>query len=373
MQQTRRLKTVLIVVPVLALIGLVVAALINSSRTSTLRSPLSDAVEAGESAVTSIDRGHESYTNFAGDEESVARDLLKAAQTSQEAGNGRLAAARHSGDDYVLAMTDNYGLLLNSSYVITLGMDKLLSVSNDLHAALDCYGEGKYEEAARKAAACLDTLGPLVDDFRFSNESLNLLNYRYVASGQRDKVKYAVVEYREAMGIYLQYFSLLDSMKTSADYLKKMGEVGDLFGELQHAIASKDYQKAQQLLDEMSSQLEQLKGQDFQNQAAKGSQLDPSQLSGSAASTAEDMKNQLKDTASLEAFENYLESLRKYTEASSYADQNDTQAAENAIQQGLSGLGSGQGLPSDLHRYYDALRGAFTSLLMLIRGQPDQG
>ncbi len=97
-------------------------------------------------------------------------------------------------------------------------------------------------------------------------------------------------------------------------------------------------------------------------------------LDGDAYSTAQDLKNQLRDLERVEGFEDYLESVGRYMEALSYFEEGDMEAAEEAILQGLLLLGEGESVADpEVQRFYAALRGAFNSLAMQISGQPDQG
>ncbi len=358
---------------VLALV--VTAVFLNIIHISGESNPLTEAIEGGESTLTAIGRSHESLTNFVKDEEELAEELLKAAETSQEYAKARLTSARHTDDDFVLNMAENYGILLDSSHVMTQGVDNLLAISDELEQTLNYYRQGAYEEAAEEASVCLQTLTPLVDQFELWNQSLDGVHYQYIASGHRDRVKHAFVEYRDEMNIYLEYILLLESITEGVDHLKEMDSINELFDQLQHALANEDYENAQSILDKISEQLQQLlKDPQYQDAASTASELDPSLLDGDAFNTAQDVKNQLKDSEGIQAFENYLESLREYMEALSSLEQGDTEAAEEAIAQGLSLLGEGENLAdAQVQRFYTALRGAFNSLRMRIKGQLPPG
>ena len=342
---------------------------------------LTEAIEGGESTLTAIGRSHESLTNFMQDKEGLAGELLKAAHASQDNAKARLASAGLTEDNFVLNMVENYGILFDSSQVMTQGVDNLLAISDDLEKTLNHYRQGEYEEAAEEASVCLQNLTPLVDHFGTRNQSLENLNYRYIASGHRNRVKQAIAQYRDEMRIYNEYILLLESILGGDDYLKAMDAINELFDQLQHALAEKDYENAQRLLEEISEQLQLLKDQQYQNAASTASEIDPSLLDGDAFNTAQDVKNQLKDLEGIQGFENYLEGVRGYMEALSSFEQGDLEAAGNAIDQGLSLLGQGEsGLggnlgDADIQRFYTGLRGAFDSLRsqMQIRGQPDQG
>ena len=371
------MKTGLKFASIISVLALVIAAVfLNSLRISGGGIGLTEAIEGGESTLTAIGRSHESLTNFMKDREQLAEELLKAARTSQENAKARLTSASHADDDFVVNMAENYGILLDSSQVMAQGVDNLLTISDDLQKTLDYYRQGAYEEAAENASVCLQTLTPLVDEFELLNQSLDGVNYHYVASGHRNRAKQAIAQYRDEMRTYIEYILLLESIIKGVDYLKAMDSVNELFDQLQHALASKDYENAQRLREEISEQLQRLKDPQYQDAASTASELDPSLLDGNAFNTAQDVKNQLKDLEGIEGFENYLESVSRYMEALSYFEQGDLEAAEEAIGQGLSSLGQGEGLSdADVQRFYTALRDAFSSLSarMQIRGQPDPG
>ena len=357
---------------VLALV--IVAVFLNNVLITGGGNALTEAIEGGESTLTAIGRSHESLTNLVNDEEELAEELLKTAQESQEYAKVKLTSARRVDDDFVLNMAENYGVLLNSSHVMTQGVDNLLAVSDNLEKTFNYYRRRAYEQAAEEASVCLQTLTPLVDQFELRNQSLDSLNYRYVASGHRDRVSHAQVQYRDEMRIYLEYIRLLESIIDGVEYLNAMDTLNELFDKLQHALANEDYENAQELLEEISEQLQQLKDSQYQDAASTASELEPSLLEGDAFNTAQDLRSQLRDIEGIQGFENYLESLREYMEALSAFEQGDTEAAEEAIDQGLQLLGQGENLAdAQLQRFYTALRGAFGSLGMRIRGQPDQG
>ena len=369
------LKTGLKFALFIGVLVLVIAAVLLSNISITGGgNSLNEAIEGGESTLTAIGRSHESLTNFVRDEEELAGELLKAAQASQDYAKTKLTSARHTGDDFVINMAENYGILLNSSHVMTQGVDNLLAISDDLEKTLNYYKQGEYEKAAENASVCLQTLTPLVNRFEQRNQSLDGLNYHYLASGHRDRVKHALVQYREEMRIYLAYIFLLESIIEGVDYLETMGNINELFDQLQHALAKEDYEEAQRLLEEISELLQPLKDPQYQNAASTASELDPSLLDGDAFNIAQDVRSQLRDLEGIQGFENYLESLRRYMEALSSLEQGELEAAEEALDQGLSLLGQGENLAdADVQRFYTALRGAFNSLRMRIRGQPDQG
>jgi hypothetical protein len=335
---------------------------------------LTEAIEGGESVLTAIGRSHESLTNFVKDEEEMAADLLTHAKASQEYAEVRLTSSKNSKDTFLLNMIENYLMLLNSSHVMTQGVDNLLTVSDDAKETLNYYREGAYEEAAEKASVCLQTLTPLVEQFEPWNHTLDGVDYSYLISGQKDRVKNAIGQYKDEMRVYLAYINLLESIEKGVDYLNVMDNVNNLFGQLQHAIANQDYASVPELLQQISNQLQLLKGSNYQNAASAASKIDPSLLDGSAFNNAQDLKNLLKDLEGIQEFENYLESVAKYAEALNYVDQGDFEAAEEAIEQGTSLLGQGQKL-SDLYvqKYYTALENAFNTLKMRIRGPQPEG
>jgi hypothetical protein len=308
------------------------------------------------------------------DKEEMAADLLTHAKASQEYAEVRLTSSKNSKDTFLLNMIENYWMLLNSSHVMTQGVDNLLTISDDSKETLNYYREGAYEEAAEKASVCLQTLTPLVEQFEPWNHTLDGVDYSYLVSGQKDRVKNAIGQYKDEMRIYLAYISLLESIEKGVDYLNVMDNVNNLFDQLQHAIANQDYASVPELLQQISNQLQLLKGPNHQNAASIASKIDPSLLDGSAFNTAQDLKNLLKDLEGIQGFENYLESVAKYAEALNYVDQGDLQAAEEAIEQGTSLLGQGQTL-SDLYvqKYYTALENAFNTLKMRIRGPQPEG
>jgi len=286
-----------------------------------------------------------------------------------------LTYARHTDDEFVLNMAQNYGFLLESSYVMNQGVEHLLAVDNDLQKALSYYWQKSYSSAANTASVCLQKLEPLIGDFNTCNQTLENINYRYLASGHKDQVKYAVIEYKDAMAIYLQYVQLLKSLKEGAAYKQKTDEIENQFDQIQNDLANNAYENAKQQLDELSKQLESLRDQQFQNAASLASQLDPSLFGGLAQNTAQDLKNQLRDLAAIDGFQDYLKTVEKYAQAKMYFANGQLQEAEDAANQAIQMLNqssgeSGQG--GDASRYSEALEFALNSLKMQIKGQPDQ-
>jgi len=345
--------------------------------------PLEEAIAGGEYTITSIGRNHESLTNFVQADEEQAETLLDAAKVSLENARIKLASAGYTEDPYVLQMVKNYQTLAQASDVMAHGVENLLAISDNLKSALDYYAHGEYANASQEASYCLQILTPLVSDFETCNESLASLNYPYIASAHRNRANQATNQYRNEAEIYMQYILLLRSLLEGADYLETRELIEEYLRQLQSAIANEDYSTAQNLLDQISSLLESLRtsllsSSEYQNAAEAASELDPNSLSGEASKTAESLKTRLKNLEGIEGLENYLESLMKYLEASDNFAQGEMEKAEQAAIDGLQGLGEGPGLGQgqgdpELERLYAGLREAFSSLLMQIRGQPDQG
>lgn len=384
-----------ILVPILIAAMLIAAVLLNTPMGST-PNPLSLAIEGGQYTLTSIDRNDESMTYFVQEMTEEAQEVRKAAASALENGQGSLAAARDTDDEYTLRLVENYEILAQASGVMGQGVDNLLLISDDLQSALDYYAHGQYREASEKAAACLETLTPLVSDLEEWNQTLNDLDPLYIASGHRERTELAVEKYREAMETYMQYIQLLRSLLEGADYLRMSQMLDEYLRQLQSATARGDYSAAQSLLQQIFGILQSLRGQNYQNAAATASQLDPNALNGQAAQIAQDLRNRLMSPQAIEDFEAYLDSLQNYLEASDYlqqaqqaADQGQSDLAqgyldmaEQAVNEGLARLsqGSGQGTGtgpgqgnSQIQDLYAGLTEAFNSLLMRIRGQPDQG
>lgn len=360
---------------VLAASVVIVAVLMFSAfNVDTTRNPLTDAIESGEATFRAIDRNHESMVNFAKEHLAEAEDLLKTAQISQEQARMSLTYARHTDDEFVLNMAQNYGFLLESSYVMNQGVDNLLEIGDDLERALDYYSNRSYSSAADVASVCLQTLEPLVGNFDAKNQSLENINYRYLASGQKDQVKFATIEYEDSMAIYLEYVQLLKSLKEGAAYKQKTDDINSRFSQIQTDLANGAYDDGEQRLDELLKQLEALRDSEFQKAANLASQLNPSLFSGMAHSTAQDLKNQLKDLAGIESFQNYLKAVEQYSKASTYLANGELTEAEEAANQAIrmlaqSAVSSGQG--SDVNKYSQALEFALNSLKMQIKGEPD--
>ncbi len=370
--RSRKAKLTLVLIISFVLIGVLFFSL---SVINSVRNPLTEAIESGEATVKAVDINHESIANFAEGLTAQADDLLKTAQISQEQAEVSLVYARHTDDEFVLNMAQNYGLLLESSNVMSQSVENLLAVNGDLQKTLNYYGQESYSLSANSSAICLQTLEPLLANFSASNQTLENINYRYLASGQRDQVKYAVTEYRDAMAIYLQYVQLLKTLKEGTAYEQKAKEINDQFNQIQNDIANSTYEDAKQRLNDLSKQLDSLRTQQFQNAASLASQLEPSMFSGLAQRTAQDLKNQLRDSTGLDRFQNYLAAVGKYTDASTYLAEGNLKDAEDSANQALQMLAQSQGQSgqgSDISRYSEALEYALNSLEMQIKGQPDQ-
>jgi len=372
MLKGRKAKTILVLATSVATVAVLLFSMFTIN---TERTPLTDAIESGESTLRAVDRSHESMVRFAKELIEEAKELLKTAQISQEQARVSLTNAKHTDDEFVLNMAQNYEFLLESSQTMDQGVERLLAINEELQKALNYYQQRSYVSAADSASICLQSLEPLINNFAVRNRTLENINYLYLASGHRDQVKYAVIEYEDAMAIYLQYVQLLKSLKEGAAYMQKTDEINNLFNQMQNDMANSAYQNAKQQLDELSRELEDLKNPQFQSAASLASQLDPSLLNGLAHNTAEDLKNQLKDLTGLDKFENYLKSVEKYRQASVYLANGQMKEAGEATDQALALLAQSEGQSgggSDVDRYSEALEFALNSLKMQIKGQPDQ-
>ncbi len=378
MSKIRGLRANLKLLIPLTIASLLIIAIFLSNPMSSSPDPLSLGVEGGQYTLTSIGRNNESMTHFVEDREQETRDVLKAALVSLESGRTKLTAAGNTDDEYVLRMVESYQILVQASEVMAKGVENLLSISDDLESAFNHYWRKEYEKASQKASVCLQTLTSLMSDFEKWNQTLDDLNYQYIASGHREQTEQAVKQYRSAIETYLQYILLLRSLLEGVDYLEMRWLIDEYLKQLQSAIARGDHEAAQELLEEISKILQSLKDQNYQNATATASQLDPNALNGEASERAQDLKTRLKSKEGIDDFERYLESLDKYLEALGYLEQGNLQSAEQAVSEGLSILGQGPGIglgqgDSELQNLYQGLAEAFNSLLMRIKGQPDQG
>ncbi len=381
MHKVARANLKLLVLLIAAALIIAATLLVIIPRSSG-ENPLTDALEGGDSALTAIGRSYESLTHFTEDDEEQAVDLLNAARASLENSRAKLTSAGRTEDEYVLNMVENYQILAEASEVMAEGVENLLAVSDNMERALDQYGRGEYEEASEEASYCLGILTPLLDDFETWNDSLNGLSYRYIASGHRDQVGQATGQYRSEMEIYAQYVLLLRCLAEGAEFLEVRQQIEEYLRQLQSAIANGDYDTSHELLQEISNLLQSLKDPKYQNATTSASQLDPSLLSGEASKAAQELKMRLKTPEGIEELENFFESLKKYLEALELLKRGDLPKAEQAAEEGLEGLGEGSGEGQggepgtgdlELERLFAGLREAFNSLLMRIRGQPEQG
>jgi len=375
MQKIRGWKTVPKLLVVVSIAALVIAVIVLNIRMGGgEHNALDEAVEGGEYALSAVGRSHESLMYFVQENQSQAQELLKAARTSIDNAKAELTSAGRTQDEYVLNMVENYKIISNASEVMAQGVHNLLAISDSLQNALNYYDQGEYEKAAEQASQGLGVLTPLLSELNKWNSSLNVLNYNSIASGHRDSVKHAVSQYRDEHEIYVQYTLLLKSLLEGKDYLEIREQIDEKLRQLQSAIANEDYKTAQRLLQEISELLKSLKDPKYKNATATASKLDPALLEGKAADASLDLKTRLKDMAGIQEFENYLKSLDKFVEASSYLSQGKLQAAEQAANEGLGMMEQGQA-PSDpeLQRLFTGLSGAFNSLLGQIRGQPPLG
>jgi hypothetical protein len=369
-------KTGLIIALLLGLLAIVLAGVMLNGMRSDNRNPLTDVLEAGDSAMAAVGRSYESLTSFVRADENLSRELLNLAHESQECADTKLTYVKRTApkSDPIITMAQNYGYLLNSSHIMTEGVDNLLTINDDLEETLYYYRQGAYENASEKASVCLQTLNPLVDQFKAYNQSIEGINYRFVASSHTSRMKQAVDEYRSATKIYLDYISLLKSIAEGADYLKAMGNLNDLFDQLQQALANNDYQAAQRIMDEISQQLQQLNNQSYQQAASTASEIDPKLFEGSVYNTALDVQNLLKDLKDIGELEKYLQSTGEYVKALEDLNQGNIEGAQEAIRKGLELLGPGQ-TSSDIYlqRLLAGLRNAYNTLDLRIRGWPDIG
>jgi hypothetical protein len=375
MQRIKGLKTA----PKLLIIFIIIALLIsvvflNIQKSGGGTNALNEAVEGGEYALTAVGRSYESFQYFAQLDQQQAEEVLKAARSAIDNAKVKLNSAMRTGDEFALRRVENYQKISGASEVMAQGVDNLLTVSDNVQSAIAYLSQGMLEEAGQQASQCLDFLTPLQNDFDYWNNSLNEVNYHYIASGHRDRVDYAIQQYRFEHQAYAEFILLLKTLLEGKEYLEKSDLIDEKLMQLQSAIANKDYQTAQNLIQEISDLLQELKDPRFQNAMASASQLNPNLLEGEAYDAANELKTKIKDAAGIEAYENYLKSLQKFIEASDYLEQENLDAAQQAANEGAGILGQGQALTNpELQRLYTGLSEAFNSLNMRIRGQPDQG
>lgn len=358
--------------PVIMIIFILVAIFL-STHVGGGENALSEAIEGGELILTSISRNNQSITHFVENDKEQARQLLEAARASLDNAKAKLSAAKRTTDPYVRTMLANYQTLSEASDIMAQGVDNLLAISDNLENAINHYVQGAYENASAEASYSLQILTPLLSDFEKHNVSLNGLDYSYIPSGQRDRVKQAVNQYKRTMEIYNQYVLLLKILQNETDYLNLSRLIEEYMQQLQRAANIRDYETAHNLLQEISNVLQSLRSPTHQSAADMASQLDPSLLSGLTSQAARDLQTRLRNLEGIEDFENYLRSLERYLEASNYLERGELEEAELAVSEGLEMLEQGRGVDPQLQGFFTALREAFNSLQMRIRGQPDQG
>lgn len=364
-------NTKILIIPVIA--ALLIIAAFLSIQPSGGEDKLSQAIEGGELALTSVGRNHESLTAFVQEDERNSRELLEAAQVAVQSAKPKLDSAKRINDEYIQRMIGNYETLAAASSIMSQGIDNLLSINPNITSALDYHSNGNYEQAANQSAYCLQVLVPLLSSFRESDSALNTMNVFFIPSGQRDRLTLRVSQYKDEMETYNQYILLLQSLLKGKDYLKMNEELEESMRQIQSAISNGDYESAQQQLQAASQVASSLKDPRYQDAADQASQLNPSQLSGKAANTAQELRNKLRNLEGLEDFENYLRSLQKYLEALEKHQQGKPSEAQQALDEGLSILSQGQGKDEELQGMYDGLEAAFNELQLRIKGQPDQG
>ena len=371
MKNTSRWKINPKILIIIAIVAIVVAAVFLSTQTRGEDS-LSEAVEGGELTLTSVGRNYESLTQFVQNDEEQTRQLLEAARAALENARAKFGSAQRTSDEYVLGMLGNFESVVQASDVMAQGVDNLLLVSKNLTDAIDYYRQKEFEKASAQASYCLTVLEPLLNDFETSNIALSDINVVYIPSGQRDRLTLRIGQYGNEAAVYNQYVLLLRSILEGEDYLKLNAQLEDLMRQLQSAIANNDDQAAQDLRQQISNILQQLRDPSYQNAAGTASQLDPNSFSGAASDAAQELRNKLRDLEGIDAFENYLQSLEKYLEAMRHFEQGETAEAEQDINEGLSIL-QGQATDQELEGLYAGLRQAFNTLELRIKGQPPQG
>jgi len=369
MKKISRLKIDRKVLMIPAIVVLIVVALFLSTQTGGGEDILSEAIEGGELTLTSVGRNYESLMQFVQNNETQARQLLEAARATLENGKARLNSARRTDDDYVLGMLDNYQKVAQASDVMAQGVDNLLTINENLTDAIYYYSQKNYTKASELASYCLDVLTSLSDDFETSNATLNGINFFYIPSGQKDQLKLRLNQYRNETEIYNQYVLLLQSLKEGKEYLQVNSQLEDLLMQLQNAIANKEWDKAEDLRQQISKILESLRNPQYQNAADLASQLNPNLFSGSTSDVAQELRNRLRNLEGINNFQNYLQGLEQYLEAMNLLQQGDVEGAQQAINEGLRILEQGQPADPELQGLYEGLRNAF----MHIRDQPAQG
>lgn len=373
MKRIRRLRTSqkVLIISVAAII--IASAVLLSTQFGAPRNALNEAVEGGELTITSVGRNHESLTWFIRNDNAEASQLLEAARTALDTAKAKFSSAAHTDDDYVRNMVSNYRLLVGASDVMATGVDNLLDASANLTNAIDYYSKQDYENAAKQAVYCLSVLEPLQTSFESSSVELSNMSLVYIPSGQRDRLTQGVDQYRSEMAVYNQIILLLRSIIEGKNYLQMNAQLEESMRQLQNAIANQDYETAKSLLHDMADALHALRDQSYQIVANLTSQLNPDQLGGDTSDIAQELQNRLRDLEGLDSFQNYLQSLEKYLEALELYNRGNLDEAEQALNQGLTILGNGEGTDPELQGMYQGLRAAFDSLHTRIKGQPDQG
>jgi len=373
MKSIRQLKTHSRILIVSVVGVLVVAAVFLSTRLGSSRDALNEAVEGGELALTSVGRNYESFTQFVKNNASESKQLLDAAKAALESSNVKLNSAKHTDDEYVRNMVNNYKSVTQASDVMAHGVDNLLAVNENLTLAINYYSQKNYEKASEQAAGCLLVLVPLQSDFQTSGSALKGVTMQYIPSGQKNRLIHGVDQYQKEMTIYNQIVSFLQSIVEGKDYLQMNAQLEESMKELQSAVANKDYERAEWLLQRMSEILQELKDPRFQSAADLASQLNPSSLSGDASAVLEELKNRLRNEEGLDSFNNYLQSLQKYLEALELLDQGNPTDAEQAINEGLRLLGQGTSNDPELEGLRQSLKNAYNTLQLRPKPPQDQG
>jgi len=356
-----------------SILVLLVAVLFLSIQTGEGPSAQNEAIEGGELALTSVGRNYESIRQFVRSDEEQTRQLLEAARVALDKAEAKLNSARRSSDEYLLGMLDSYQRVANASAVMSQGLDNLLLISKNMTDAFYYYSKNDYDKASEEASYCLQVLRPLVGDFKASNASLASINVFYIPSGHRDQLPLRVNQFENETETYNQYILLLDSLIKGKEYLQKNDVLEEAFRKLQEAINKKDYQAAENRLQEISEILQSLRDSKYQTVAEIASKLEPSMLGGQMSSLAQELKLRLRNLAGVDNLETYRQATEKYLEASRNLDQNEISQAEQAINEGLGILGQGQGGDLELQGMYAGLRRALNTLQQRIKGQPEQG
>jgi cob(I)alamin adenosyltransferase len=373
MKRISKLKTSQKILIIFLVVIIIASVALLSTQFEASHDALNEAVEGGELTITSVGRNHESLTSFIRNNNTEASQLLDAARTALETAEAKFNSAVRTDDDYVRNMVSNYKFLAEASDTMTKGVDNLLVVSANLTDAIVCYTQQDFENASKQAVYCLSILEPLQGRFEKSDTDLSDIDVTYIPSGQRDRLAHGVDQYQNEMAVYNQVILLLRSIIEGKAYSQMNAQLEESMRQLQNAIVDQDFQGAQSILQNMTDMLESLRGQGYQIAADLASQLNPNQLGEESSNIAKELQDRLRDLEGLDAFQTYLQSLEKYLEALELFNQGKLDEAENAVNQGLTILGSGENLDQELQGMYQGLTSAFSSLQMRIKGQPDQG